>query len=234
MVEVANLIILQVFTRHTLVFQILLQKRLGMPFLERVNKLQPKIINDASTDRVSYVFDESVSRKIFPEIVYSSKHPKTGKLVYGINYNEIGVIAIKAIQEQQELINDVKQKNEILQAKNAELEQRLSKLEALIKAQKNISANTQDDIIAVNGALEQNIPNPFNKSTTIRYSIPANSTSAFLVINDQSGKQLKHVLLQKGIGTINFDASTLPTGAFSYALLVDGKILATRKMIVAR
>ena len=70
--------------------------------------------------------------KVFPEVV--SKQPiKKGSSgideIYGIDYANLSVVAIKAIQEQQSIINSQKSNIESLEAKNRLLEERLLRIE---------------------------------------------------------------------------------------------------------
>ncbi|MBS1730017.1 MAG: T9SS type A sorting domain-containing protein [Bacteroidetes bacterium] len=82
--------------------------------------------------------------------------------------------------------------------------------------------------------LQQNIPNPFGNNTSIGYDIPDNLHDAQLMVSDMSGKVLKQIPLQSGKGNITIDGSTLNAGAYSYSLLINGKVVASKKMIIAR
>jgi hypothetical protein len=66
---------------------------------------------------------------IFPELVAQSTNQKGEKGYLSINYGGFGVLAIKAIQEQQTEIEVLKKENEALRAKFESLETRLQKLE---------------------------------------------------------------------------------------------------------
>ena len=86
-----------------------------------------------------------------------------------------------------------------------------------------------------NASLEQNIPNPFNKTTTIKYSLPQKFTSAQILISDKNGKPMKQVNVSgSGKGIVNIDAGTLSGGAYNYSLIVDGKIISTKQMLLAK
>jgi hypothetical protein len=77
--------------------------------LDKVMVLIPKKYHynvNESTDPLSYGFLAQDVQKIFPEFV---SRREGGYL--GISYNNFSVIAIKAIQEQQELIDKLEKKN---------------------------------------------------------------------------------------------------------------------------
>ena len=76
-----------------------------------------------------------------------------------------------------------------------------------------------------------NYPNPFTGATTIRYNLPAGFRAAQIIITDNNGKAIKQVQLNTaGNGTLNIDASTLTSGTYNYTLIVDGKVLVSKKM----
>jgi hypothetical protein len=83
-------------------------------------------------------------------------------------------------------------------------------------------------------SLEQNIPNPFKQTTVIRYLIPAGSKNAQLTITDNLGKTIKQITLNTGVGVVNIDATALNSGAYSYTLLVDGRLVTSKKMILTK
>ena len=83
--------------------------------------------------------------------------------------------------------------------------------------------------------LQQNYPNPFNSETTIKFSITENS-SVRIKIYDITGKEISALINQylgKGIYSIKWDASDLPSGIYFYTLETD-KNKTTKKMILSR
>lgn len=83
--------------------------------------------------------------------------------------------------------------------------------------------------------LQQNYPNPFNSATTFKFNIPENS-SVRIKIYDITGKEISTLIdryLSKGIYTIKWDASDLPSGIYFYSMEA-GKMKATKKMILSR
>jgi hypothetical protein len=68
--------------------------------------------------------------------------------------------------------------------------------------------------------LEQNFPNPFNPSTTIRYSVPARSNVTLKIYNIL-GQQVESLInMEQGVGSyvIQYNASRLATGVYFYEL----------------
>ena len=65
-------------------------------------------------------------KEYFPELVYEINDDKSGEIFYTVNYNGIAVVAVKAIQEQQELIEYQSAQIEALQQKIQALEDKLN------------------------------------------------------------------------------------------------------------
>jgi hypothetical protein len=141
--------------------------------------------------------------------------------IKGVNYEELIPIIIKGMQEQE--------------AKIESLTQLVNKLQGSA-----VSSGSQNNI-AVNFAglstasLDQNIPNPLNNSTSIHYSVPSGSSKALLNITDNNGNTVKQIQLNgMGNGLVNIETSGLSAGTYSYTLIVDGKQIETKKMVIAR
>ena len=82
--------------------------------------------------------------------------------------------------------------------------------------------------------LYQNQPNPLQNTTTVRYYInpSVNFTSAYLIFYDSYGSEInKFDVTQKGNSQLIIDATKLSAGAYSYALVVDSKIIDTKHMV---
>jgi len=96
-------------------------------------------------------------------------------------------------------------------------------------------SNNQTDVTLTNAesiVLNQNVPNPFAEQTTITYNLPESVQKAQLLFYDATGKLIKSVdLTARGNGQINVFANDLSNGIYSYALVVDGQIADTKRMV---
>ena len=83
--------------------------------------------------------------------------------------------------------------------------------------------------------LEQNFPNPFNPSTTIKYSIPENSFVTLSVFNSLGEKVavLVSEMKEAGFYETKLDASNLSSGIYFYTLSTDN-YFSTKKMILLK
>lgn len=97
--------------------------------------------------------------------------------------------------------------------------------------------NVQDVTLSSANAplLYQNIPNPFTGNTKINYYLPDGTMGASIVFYDSYGNQIKEVQLsQTGNGTLNITPDNLTNGIYSYSLVVNGKVIDTKRMILSR
>jgi hypothetical protein len=106
----------------------------------------------------------------------------------------------------------------------------------LIKTDANgvVSVNPEESI-PLNFSLEQNFPNPFNPTTTIRYSIPERSFVKLKVFN-LLGQQIATLVdKEQSIGTytIQWEASNFPSGVYLYSLQTND-FVETKKLILLK
>ncbi len=89
--------------------------------------------------------------------------------------------------------------------------------------------------IPANFTLEQNFPNPFNPTTSIRYSIPGSQRVSVKVF-DALGREvvtLVDEVKEAGRYSLQFDASRLSSGVYYYTLRA-GKFSTTKKLSLIR
>ncbi len=98
------------------------------------------------------------------------------------------------------------------------------------------STNISDDInLPQNFDLHQNYPNPFNPDTKIKYSIPASSFIS-LKIYDVLGNEIAVLVNEekdRGVYTVNFNASQFASGLYLYRLQADN-FVETKKMLLLK
>ena len=95
---------------------------------------------------------------------------------------------------------------------------------------------SQSSVVLTNAAsLQLNIPNPFANATTIGYTLPQKFSSAQILITDKNGVTIKAIKIsESGKGTLTVDASTLSSGDYQYSLVVDGRLIDTKQMVLAK
>ena len=144
-------------------------------------------------------------KEIFPEMVTEDDN---GYL--SVNYTAIIPLLVEAVKD--------------LSAKVKDLE----------KTEKTSTARIDEPVFeaSTSAQLHQNRPNPFSEKTMIEYSITRETGSATLFIYDLQGRQLKRYDLTERTGQIEIAGHTLQPGLYHYALVMDGKIVDVKKMIL--
>lgn len=97
------------------------------------------------------------------------------------------------------------------------------------------SSNKSSDLLKIEGDyfLSQNNPNPSNGSTIITYRIPQNKKESQIVIFDLQGKLIKSYKITDEINSsLTISKGELPLGMYYYSLIVEGKEIDTKKMIL--
>jgi hypothetical protein len=156
--------------------------------------------------------------------------PQSKDGLYGLRYENFVVPLVKAVQELSKMNDEKNEKIDGLQKQVDELKRII-----LSDIQSASSAKSSTNVMLTDASLEQNIPNPFSKTTTITYTLPQKFTNAQIAITDKNGKTLKQVNISgSGKGTLHVDAAALSAGAYNYSLIIDGKLLSSRQMVLTR
>lgn len=174
---------------------------------------------------------------VLPELVSTTTKPadydSVGNMTYAaysyqtLNYNAFIAILMKGMQEQQHLMDS-------MQTTIADMQSQINGCCSSSARTQNPTAN-QTDVTLTNSesiVLDQNVPNPFAEQTTITYNLPESAKKAQLLFYDATGKLIKAVdLTTRGKGQINVFANDLSNGIYTYALVVDGQIADTKRMV---
>jgi len=173
--------------------------------------------------RIGYLGEDF--EKVLPECV-----KKDSNNFIAINYVELIPIITEALKE---LDSINKQQDNLI----ADLEKRIEKLENKNNSIDVKSAEVPTGMEDINQTdkplLEQNVPNPFNVATTINFYIPQSSQKAVIYIYDMQGLQKKaYTITTKGKLNITINGTELQAGIYLYALIVDGKEVDIKRMIL--
>lgn len=164
----------------------------------------------------------------------------------GVEYKELIPLLIAGMQEQQALISS---KDSMINNLNDRLTQLENCLSNILPAlcQINNSAIYQNDdqsqselihtlnlelFDGENIVLEQNIPNPFAERTVINYYLPESVRDAKIIFYSQEGRMINEMnITERGNGRVNVYGADLSKGIYSYTLICDGQVIATKKMV---
>ena len=184
-----------------------------------------------------------------------------GKIIHapvqhlGVNYNGFIALLTAAMQKQQLKIDSLTQTSTKQDSINRALQDQInqivnnccakgtgSRTSQSNNSNNNNSSGTDENknIGAINVELSSSnaivlndaVPNPFAEQTVIGYDIPKINNQAQILFYDSNGKLIKSVDIKTtGKGQLNVFANDLTNGTYSYTLVVDGKVIATKRMV---
>ena len=176
--------------------------------LQDVLKLRPVSYNWKKGDDGTHLgIIAQELKEVIKEVVYEGTDVNKN---LGVAYSDLIPVLIKAIQEQQQQISELQQKNTSSTGIN----------------QLN---NSKEGFY-----MDQNNPNPFTHETMIKYTLPQQINSAFMAVYDLTGKQIASFpLTEKGSSSITITSEKLAAGIYIYSIVADGKIMDSKRMVVA-
>ena len=169
--------------------------------------------NEKGSERYGFIAQNV--KDVFPELV----HTDNSGYMY-VDY--IGLIPI--------LVQSINELRAELAAVKAEKEDEAAVLRSpALAAQGELAASLND------AKLYQNTPNPWNSETVIRYSLPQSVATADIYIFDMQGTQLKSIPAHgRGESQVTITAQDLHAGMYLYALIADGALIDSKKMILTK
>ena len=173
----------------------------------------PRSVTDIQAlEKTHYGLDAEVLKEVYPDLVYESQE---GDLC--INYTEMIPLLVQSVNE--------------LRAQVVSLQgAQTYNVRARNGSETGVGSSALDVPV-----LEQNDPNPFTQTTVVRYTLPESVKSAFLYIYDLNGTQIDQKTLQdRGKSSVTLEAGNLAPGMYLYALVADGKVIDTKRMIITK
>lgn len=198
---------------------------------QEVESVLPTIVSN----HISPAKYDSTGVEISPEFSYK-----------GVEYQELIPLLVAGMQEQQTEINEKDSIIDDLNNRLTQLENCLSGILPMLcqMSQSMVQSNTIEEQEAVRAqlsvqlsnrtsiVLDQNVPNPFAEQTVINFSIPKTVQKAQIHFYDGTGRLIQSVdVVERGLGSLTVFGSDLSQGTYTYTLVADGQIVATKKMM---
>ena len=190
-------------------------------------------VSDAATSDSSMRQDKLLSgflaqdfEKIFPHLVDSDANGYKS-----IDYIGLIPYIIEAMKEQQDIIAEQGRKIDELQS--AQISD--SSVPSLQNQSRQalITGLSETTKLTNSALLYQNTPNPFNHITEIGYYLPQATTSAMIHVFTMQGALLKSFPLNSlGEGVLQIQSSEFRPGMYIYSLIVDGREIDSKRMII--
>lgn len=168
-----------------------------------------EFMESCRTNNLGFIAQEV--QEVLPELVIED----IASGILALNYNGFSAVLVEAIKEQQETIESLQRE-----------------IEELKGGTRGIYNETESNNDSEN-CLFQNRPNPTNSTTIIECNLDANSKRACIAIYNLNGLQLKeYPIEQSGKNVITINANEFDPGIYLYSLLVDGRLIDTKRMVV--
>lgn len=139
-----------------------------------------------------------------------------------INNDAFTYMLINSVQEQQKMIDQLTSTVESLNDEIESIKQGNVQTSEITLSEGNTSY------------LEQNIPNPYHANTKIRYNVSSDAKTALIKFFNANGQLVKSVNINPGVGVIDVNKGDISTGNYSYSLIIDGKLIDTKKMVITQ
>lgn len=152
--------------------------------------------------------------------------------------NAVTYILINSVKEQQEVIEQKDAELKDVNAQMAALSRRLEQLERIVASNtvKPLTGNAARQEPNANGViLEQNVPNGFSGSSAINFFIPESVKDAKIDVYSVNGVKVNsYRVKERGEGKLTLSAREFQDGVFLYDLVTDGKSNGVKKMVVQK
>jgi hypothetical protein len=185
-----------------------------------------KVTNGIDSNKIFYpdtfmhygVVAEEV-QKIMP---YAVKTVENGRLA--VDYIQLIPLLLDGVKESDKNHQQLKDNFDLLQARYNKLAESIDTTGGVFKL---APKKENSDFV-----LYQNSPNPFDKETAIKYELKGSYSSATIYIFDLSGVLKKTYASLSGSASITVKAGDLTAGMYIYDLVVDGKEIDVKRMIL--
>jgi FtsZ-binding cell division protein ZapB len=180
--------------------------------------------------------------KVIPEMVLT--RPDGYK---NVNYNQLFGVLVQGFKEQDvrvtesvQTINSLNSEVTSLKESNAlmlgllqDMQRRLDEIAATGNRTDEQAAREAGLADAGRSYIMQTDPNPFTEQTVIKYNIAGFQKEAQIVITDDNAQKLFNFNIEeKGTGQVMLSGNSLKQGGYIAQLIVDGKVVDTRKLVL--
>ena len=161
--------------------------------------------------------------EVFPELTKDVTKPvfdENGKITSEFSFKSINYVGLISL-----LTAAVKELNVELTSVRQDLDE--YKANDVVRTQLIQNPNVIDGY-----SIEQNVPNPFDEKTSIRFQLAQGVQSATLSIFNLNGTFVRDYTLEGNSGEIEILASEIGKGMFIYSLNQNGQEIISKRMII--
>jgi hypothetical protein len=197
--------------------------------LEKITKLNPVTYSYRNMKEISlpvntqHGFISQELAEVFPELTRDITKPvfdENGKITSEISFKAINYVGLISLL------------TESIQELNTELTQVRQDLDEY-KANDAVRAQIIQNTTSFNGySIEQNVPNPFDDRTSIRFQLAPGVQSVTLSIFNLNGAFVRDYTLNGNSGELEILASEIGKGMYIYSLNQNGQEIISKRMII--
>ncbi|MBP3788670.1 MAG: T9SS type A sorting domain-containing protein [Prevotella sp.] len=167
--------------------------------------------------RLHYGVSAQELQKIFPDLV---REGQDGYLT--VNYTEMVPLLLHCIKELKQEVETLKNESgDNASSRTSFVDDETTGIAPVATSSKGV-------------CLFQNTPNPFSERTLIRFTLPENVQNAYIYIFDMQGKMQKQIPVDASMQSITINGYELSAGMYIYSLVVNGKEVDTKRMILSK
>lgn len=172
---------------------------------------------EKDAQRLHYGVSAQELQKIFPDLV---REGQDGYLT--VNYTEMVPLLLHCIQELKKEVETLKNELDVsASSRSSFVDDETTGIAPVATSSKGV-------------CLFQNTPNPFSERTLIRFTLPENVQNAYIYIFDMQGKMQKQIPVDASMQSITINGYELSAGMYIYSLVVNGKEVDTKRMILSK
>lgn len=178
-------------------------------------------------DNLQHGFISQEMAEVFPELTQDVVQPvfdENGAPVSEISFKSINYIGLISVltSAMQEMNTELNREIEVLREELADY-----------KANDNVRSSLMQENQDNRGYfMDQNVPNPFEDKTVIRYQLAPGVSNASITVFDLNGRLVKDYPINQNAGELVISALEIGKGMFIYSLTQGGREMLTKKMIV--
>lgn len=198
--------------------------------IENTRQQKLPIKNSVLSKRIGLLAQDV--EKVYPEVIRTFTDGSKG-----IMYTDLIAVLIEGMKELNDSLTNISVQYANLQNRVDSLQEQLrilmQNLSPQTRAPKQNSERNIDNSVK-EAALYQNVPNPFNQITEISYRLSSNARTAIIGIYDLNGKLIENYPLPTNViaGKIQINAFDFEPGMYIYALIIDGAMIDSKRMIL--
>ena len=197
--------------------------------LDRISLLNPvsyhykKMDGQNLPQGTQHGFISQEMAEVFPELTRDITKPvfdKDGKIVSELSFKAINYVGMISL-----LTEAVKELNVELTAVRQDLDE--YKANEVVRTQLFQNPN-----VIIGYSIEQNVPNPFDDRTSIRFQLAPGVETATLSIFNLNGAFVRDYALEGNSGEVVILASEIGKGMYIYSLNQNGQEIISKRMII--